>query len=175
MSLAGGTALALQIGHRISVDLDFFGKLEVFQDEVLHILTSLGSFQLLNRSASILSMSIRQVKVDIVNYSYDLIRPINEIENIPLYSIQDIGAMKIAAITGRGRKRDFYDLFFLLQRFSLEEILGFYSEKYPDGNQFLALKSLTYFADAEKDENPVLIDDTVSWEEVKYSILQTVS
>ncbi len=171
MTLAGGTALALQVGHRISVDLDFFGELMSSHEGILSAFNEIGNVQILNRSKSILSVSLNKVKVDVVDYHYPLIRNHVSEGEIKLHSLEDIGAMKLAAITGRGRKRDFYDLYFLLRKFSLEELLGFYSEKYPDGNQFLVMKSITYFEDADQDADPVLINNRITWDQVKKKIL----
>ena len=81
--------------------------------------------------------------------------------------------MKLAAITGRGSRKDFIDLYFLLQRYSLKEMLGLYKEKYFDGSEYLVLKSLTYFADAEDDLDIEMIKD-VSWSKIKTYILKTV-
>ena len=69
--------------------------------------------------------------------------------------------MKIAAITGRGRKRDFTDLFFLMKQFPLKELIAFYNEKYQDGNEFMAARSLSYFTDAEEDEDLDLYKNAV--------------
>lgn len=82
--------------------------------------------------------------------------------------------MKIAAIIGRGTKKDFIDLYFLLRLFTLNELLDLYLEKYPDGSLFVAMKSLTYFDDAEQDPMPVMFDN-VEWESVKDSIRNAVS
>ena len=90
-----------------------------------------------------------------------------------LASIKDIAAMKIYAIIGRGTKKDFIDMFFLLQRFSLEDILDFYVKKYPDGSLFMALKSLSYFDDAEGDPMPKMLEQ-VSWEQVKDAIGEAI-
>ena len=78
--------------------------------------------------------------------------------------------MKLAAITGRGTKKDFIDIYFLLKGFHLRELLDFYNEKFPDGSEFLVLKSLTYFADAE---TPVMLDQ-IYWEDIKIFINGTV-
>lgn len=88
-----------------------------------------------------------------------------------LASKEDIGAMKLNAISGRGSKKDFVDLYFLLQEFSLKELFGFFKEKYPDGSEFLVLKSLTYFGDADLDEMPKMANK-INWEEVKLKIGQ---
>ncbi|MEZ4771749.1 MAG: nucleotidyl transferase AbiEii/AbiGii toxin family protein [Bacteroidia bacterium] len=172
-SLAGGTALALQIGHRISVDLDFFGKQELVTEDLFQVFSDLGGYQLLSQGKNILIVNIRDIKVDVINYRYDLLEPTFSIDGLRLYSLADIAAMKLAAITGRGKKRDFFDLFFLLKKYSLGEILDFYQRKYPDGSVFLVAKSLVYFEDADTDEDPILLEDA-EWEMVKQRIRQEV-
>lgn len=168
-SLAGGTALALQIGHRISVDLDFFSSHSFDPEELFTTYNAVGSYQLLSQSKNILVVSLNGVKVDVVNYRYKLLNPLKVIEGIRLFSIPDIAAMKLAAITGRGRKRDFVDMYFLLASYSLSEMLAFYREKFPDGSDFLVTKSLVYFEDAEEDEAPQLLKQ-VKWSDIKARI-----
>lgn len=171
MRLVGGTSLALQYGHRQSVDLDFFGHMEVTMDEVLEMFHRIGgSLLVLNRTKNILQVVVDGVKVDVVNYScYDWIDcPIVE-DGIVLASAKDIAALKINAIEGRGSKKDFVDVYLLLQHFSLDDILTFYAQKYPEYSILRALFSLTYFADAEDMDMPtMLIDD--SWEKMKETI-----
>ncbi len=168
-NLAGGTALALQIGHRKSIDLDFFGARPIDKDEIVDLLEPLGDLQLLQNTRNILILNINGVKVDFVNYKYPWLRAIQIVEGIRLASLPDIGAMKLGAIAGRGKKRDFTDLYFLLQQFTLTELLGFYREKYPDGNEFLVLRSLTFFEDAEEDQKLELFEKA-DWSEVKRTI-----
>jgi predicted nucleotidyltransferase component of viral defense system len=172
-NLAGGTALALQIGHRKSVDLDFFGARPFEKDEMLSLLEDFGDLYILQHSRNILILNIHGIKVDFVNYKYPWLRQINHTEGIRLVSLADIGAMKLGAITGRGKKRDFTDLYFLLKQFTLLELLGFYREKYPDGNEFLVLRSLTYFDDAEED-NELELFEKADWSEVKKTIEKEV-
>ncbi len=77
--------------------------------------------------------------------------------------------MKLNAITGRGSKKDFVDLYFLLKKFTLDEMIGFYNEKYFDGSEFLVKKSLAYFDDADKEQMPIMNTD-IDWEEIKSTI-----
>lgn len=172
-TLAGGTALALQIGHRISVDLDFFSNEPINKDEIFELLGQFGDIRLMHQSKSILIMSLNKVKVDFVHYKYEFISPIVIDNGIRLAGIPDIGAMKLAAITGRGTKRDFTDLYFLLQYFSLEELVAFYVKKYPDGSEFLLARSLTYFADADSESPPDLLVK-IDWDVIK-NIIRTES
>ncbi len=114
------------------------------------------------------------VKVDIVNYKYDWIDTPVEEDGIRLADVKDIAAMKVAAIIGRGTKKDFIDMNRLLQIFSLKEILDMYMQKYPDGSLFIAIKSLSYFEDAESDPMPFMFDDT-DWGVVKANIREAIA
>ena len=114
---------------------------------------------------------VNQIKVDIVNYQYPWIGELLEVDCLRLADINDISAMKLSAITGRGTKKDFYDLHLLLQYISLREMLELYETKYKDGSLFMVLKSLVYFDDADEDIIPVLLTPS-SWESVKTGILK---
>ena len=114
------------------------------------------------------------VKVDIVNYPYHwLDKKITE-RNITLASIKDIAAMKLSAITNRGTKKDFIDLYYLLKQYSLKQMLGFYAVKYNNASTFMVLKSLSYFEDAEEEVLPNIFDHNISWENVKKTITEEV-
>jgi len=172
--LVGGTALALQYGHRSSVDLDFFGSFGPEKDELFNILTSYAEVQKVKDSPKIKIFFMDNIKVDFVNYSiYPWIDNAVEEDGLRLASPKDIAAMKINAVEGRGSKKDFIDIYFLLQRFSLSEMLDFYSQKYPNYSIYRALKSLIYFADADPKEMPTMFED-VSWEEIKVFIKKQV-
>lgn len=174
MRLAGGTSLALQIGHRKSIDLDLFGRLEADEYEVSALMKSFNSATMLNRTANIQSWVVNGIKVDVVNYNYPWLDLENTEGGIRLAAVKDIAAMKLAAITGRGTKKDFIDLYFLLKSYKLDDILSFYSEKYSEGSLFLVLKSLVYFEDAEDDPMPVMLQDA-DWDIIKVYISNTVS
>jgi Nucleotidyl transferase AbiEii toxin, Type IV TA system len=173
-ALAGGTSLALQLGHRESYGLDLFSHKEFSSDEVFLFLEKKFHADLISKSPHILISMIEGVKVDCVFHPYAFKHPLLETEGIRLIHIEDVAAMKISAIAGRGRKRDFYDLYFLLEMFSLPELLDFYAEKYGESSLFHALRSLTYFDDAEADANPVLFEQ-VDWERVKKRVVQAVA
>ena len=168
-NLVGGTALALQIGHRISVDIDLFGNAEINELEFAQELSQMGTLKVLKKSKNIIIYTINGLKVDFVNYHYPLLKKINIVDSIRLASLEDISAMKLNAISGRGSKKDFIDLYFLLENFSLKEMIDFYAKKYHDGSTFLVLKSLVYFEDADKEEMPVMIK-IVSWMDVKNTV-----
>jgi len=164
--LVGGTSLALQIGHRQSVDLDFFGAQDLEEYEISSFLNKVGEVQVLKKSRNILIYSVNGIKVDFVNYRYPwLTSPIIE-NRWRLASKEDIGAMKLNAISGRGSKKDFIDLYFLLKEFSLKELIGFYKKKYVDGSEFLVLKSLSYFDDADGEPMPKMLKQ-YDWVNIK--------
>ena len=168
--LVGGTALALQIGHRKSIDLDFFGKIEVEKDELVIALEQIGALTVLKESPRIHIYLLNNVKIDIVDYQYSWVVVK---QGIRMASLKDIAAMKVTAIIGRGTKKDFVDIAFLLRYFSMNDILDFYSQKYPDGSIFMAMKSLAYFDDAEEDIMPYMLTD-ITWENIKQQILSNI-
>ena len=172
--LVGGTALALQLGHRRSVGLDFFGTVPQTPDELQDLLRENHDVTIVKESKNIHIYLIDGVKVDIVNYKYDWIDTPVEEDGIRLADVKDIAAMKVAAIIGRGTKKDFIDMNRLLQIFSLKEILDMYMQKYPDGSLFIAIKSLSYFEDAESDPMPFMFDDT-DWGVVKANIREAIA
>lgn len=171
--LVGGTSLALQMGHRNSIDIDLFGDSEIDEELFTRTLDGLGTFEVFKKSKNILITSINGVKVDFVNYKYPLLRDYIVIDGIRMASKEDIAAMKINAIAGRGSKKDFIDLYFLLNEFSLAEIIDFYLQKYFDGSKFMAIKSLSYFSDADIDQTPNVFLD-FSWESCKQKIIAEV-
>ena len=174
MRLVGGTALALQYGHRNSIDLDFFGKLDASDDEILSVLNQYNDLEILKESDKIKIYKINGIKVDFVSYDYPWLDNVVCEDGIRLASPKDIGAMKIYAAEGRGSRKDFIDIYYLLKRFSLEELLSFYKLKYPNHSEFVALRSLTYFSDAETYPMPLMFTDD-SWETMKKEICNTVA
>lgn len=173
MRLVGGTALALQYGHRASVDLDFFGKLNTDNLSLYGIISHIGDCRVVKESRNINVYFIDGIKVDFVNYSYPWIDcPVVE-DGIRLASSKDIAAMKINAIEGRGTRKDFIDIYFLLQHYSLSEILSFYESKYPEHSIFRGLMSLTYFDDAEEQIPPKMFKG-IDWEDIKAFIREKV-
>lgn len=172
--LVGGTALALQYGHRMSVDLDFFGNIENDSHLIKTVLRKIGTLSIFKESANIKIYSVDGIKVDFVNYTYPWIDSAIEKDGLRLASPKDIAAMKINAVEGRGTKKDFIDMYFLLKHYTLKEILTFYAEKYPENSQFRALMSLTYFEDAENEIMPKMFSNT-KWEDMKCYISDKVS
>jgi len=173
--LVGGTALALQLGHRVSIDLDLFGHIDGDNEKIADCLIEEG-FDVVRKTntQNIHVFMINNVKTDIVNYKrYSWIDDLIEDSGIRMAGLKDIAAMKVAAITNRGSKKDFIDLFFLLKTFNLQTIIELYLTKYFDANLFPAIRSLAYFDDAEKDEMPKMLIPT-KWEDVKDKIASEV-
>ena len=172
--LVGGTALALQYGHRQSIDLDFFGALPEDKEELVDMTKRVGNVLVTNRTKMIVQTVINQVKVDFVDYSrYAWIDEPIQGNGFVLASDKDIAAMKVNAIIGRGTRKDFIDLYVLLQHYSLTEIMDFYKQKYPEFSEYRALLSMTYFEDAEMQDMPKMFIET-PWDEMKSTIIQAV-
>jgi len=167
--LVGGTALAFHFGHRHSIDIDLFGEIEHEDITLLLNAIDFDSFIVDQNFKNIKHYRINSVKVDIVNYAYKWMEPCIEHDQLRIAGLKDIAAMKLNAITGRGSKKDFIDLYFLLNTFALKEMFDFYTEKYPNNSFFMVAKSLTYFADAELQHMPLMFQE-VSWEDVKKRI-----
>lgn len=172
--LVGGTALALQLGHRKSIDLDFFGTVDCEAEYLRESIAGIASLTILKESPHIHIYIVDGIKVDIVNYKYPWLDDVVLEQGLRLASVNDIAAMKITAIIGRGTKKDFIDIAFLLHHFSLEEILHFYAAKYNDSSVFMAMKSLAYFDDAEADPMPDMFVNQ-SWQQLKAYILSKIS
>lgn len=174
MRLVGGTALALQYGHRSSIDIDLFGNLDASMLDLRVALEKIGHVIVLKETENIRGYIINGVKVDIVNYSiYPWLTDSLIEDGIRLASPIDIAAMKINAIQGRGSKKDFIDMYFLLKQYTINEILDFYARKYPEHNLFRAIISLTYFDDADKQIMPKM-HRPMDWNHVKQTITSIV-
>ena len=171
--LVGGTSLALQIGHRKSIDIDLFGAINCEHYELVDELSDLGDLKILKESKNIHVYQLNGVKLDIVNYKYPWMEPMFVEDNLRLADIKDIAAMKITALIGRGTKKDFIDLAFLLDIFSLNEIFNLYEKKYPEASRFMAMKSIAYFDDAEQEPMPFMLKEK-SWNDIKKQILKEI-
>ena len=173
-NLVGGTSLALQLGHRNSIDIDLFGNQDINHVLFEEKIREFGDVEISQTSKNVLITKINHIKVDFVSYKYPLLKDFLVIDNIRMLSTMDIAAMKLNAIMGRGSRKDFIDLFFLLNEFSMKEILNFYKKKFSDGSEFLVIKSLTYFEDADFQPQPQMFKD-FDWEICKQKILEEVS
>lgn len=167
--LAGGTALALQLGHRISYDLDFFTMEEFDVEILLPKVRNIANFKLEKVSWRTILGKFDDVKFSIFYYEYPLLYPIKKFGKINILDARDIAAMKIAAVASRGVKRDFVDLYFLCKEVvSLEEAIELYDRKYKNlaSTSMHIIKSLTYFEDAEGRDMPHMLKK-LDWKKVK--------
>lgn len=172
--LAGGTCLALQIGHRRSIDFDFFIPDDFNTSAIIGKLTQIGNYQRDNEEKNTINGSLNDVRISFFGYKYKIIDDFKIYKNIRLAGLKDIAAMKLEAIAGRGSKKDFVDMFFLLQKFTLPEIFSLHAQKYGTGlsNQYHHLKSIVYFADAEEEAMPVMLKP-LRWSDVKKHIISS--
>jgi len=167
--LSGGTGLALQLGHRVSIDLDFFTPSKFIPKQIASRLKSSVSLNVGQAIQGTIIGNIGQIRFSLFRYDYPLLFPCKHFLKIKVSDIKDIAAMKIAAITGRGTKRDFIDLYFLCQKINLKRILALYRRKYAitvKNGLIHIQKSLVYFNDAEVDPIPKMLIP-ITWEKVK--------
>ncbi len=145
-------------------------------DELIFKLSKHISISSISKSKNSLSLEVldtsendEAVKIDLIKYSYPLINTVAEIDSIRLLSIEDIIAMKLSAVTGRGAKKDFYDIFFLLKSHNLQVMIKYFKFKFPNTNVFQVLKNLVYFDDANLEPDPITIEN-IEWDTVKKTI-----
>ncbi len=174
LRLVGGTALALQLGHRKSVDLDFFGVISLDSTAIAEILSEFGKVTILQDSTNIHIFVVNGVKVDFVNFEFPWRQEPLIDAGIRIAQMEDIAAMKVTAVIGRGTKKDFIDIANLLEIYTIEQILDYYQSKYPNASKFMAIKSLLYFEDAESDLMPVMMKPQ-TWEENKSKVIEAVN
>jgi predicted nucleotidyltransferase component of viral defense system len=176
--LVGGTALALKYGHRLSIDLDLFGGNEYDKESIATSLFNEFGASFVNTGSKAqwgLFCYINDVKVDIIHYTQPLLLPIETTSGIRMYHEYDILAMKVNAILGRGKKKDFWDLAELLNHYSIQDCIDAYTNKYLSQQLVISIpNALTYFEDAEESEDPISLKGQ-TWESIKKSIQQKVN
>jgi Nucleotidyl transferase AbiEii toxin, Type IV TA system len=168
--LAGGTALALHLGHRKSVDLDFFHSEKFEAEEFLTVLQRIGEFQVRRSDPGTLTARVEGVEVSFVRYQYPMLDSPMKVEfGPPIAQVRDIACMKLSAIMARGSRRDFVDLYGVCQHGdSLEAVYGWFQQKYRgiSYDPYHLARSLVYFLDAEEERMPVMLRP-YRWDEVK--------
>jgi len=167
--LVGGTSIALQIGHRKSIDLDLFSQNDINVAQLNDFLSKKYHFIERYRAKHTLKGEINGVFIDCMKYDYKLVKAINVYNNIRIASLEDVIAMKLSAITDNGsRLKDFVDIAYLSVKYSLQEMLSFYAQKYNDSNMLSAVKALGYFEDIDFESEPVeLVNKKFSWKKIK--------
>jgi len=157
--LVGGTALSLKFGHRISIDLDLFSHKDFNNLEIIESLKNQfgDDFEVEQKPPQFgIFCFIEGVKVDIIRYPHPLIRPLETIAGIRMYSNEDIIAMKVQAILGRAKKKDFWDVAELLKHYKVKDFIDFHHEKFSTQNLLISVpQAISYFSDAEESEDPV--------------------
>ena len=169
--LSGGTALALQLGHRESEDLDFFTKDEFGTEQLEQSLRKIGELKDAQVEKGTLNTFLMGVQLQFLHYPYNLLEAVIDFDGIALSSVIDIACTKLLTISSRGSKKDFIDLFFILKEHSLESLFEKITEKYQETqySKTHMIKSLIYFKQADRQPMPKMHKKT-TWEEIKRKI-----
>ena len=172
--LGGGTALALQLGHRTSVDFDFYAPRKFDNQQMSQTINRLfpGTDTSSEQPENTLRLDVMGTEVSVFYYPYPLLDPVVDYGSVSLASLTDIAAMKTAAVVQRARQRDFYDIYYLIKELGMEKIITATYQKFPwyEENNVVVFTSLTYFTDADNDleaERVKVFDRNVTWEMVK--------
>ncbi len=172
-NLVGGTALALHLGHRRSVDLDFFTSEAFDLEAVKMMLVKNYDFKVSYSRSQTIKGFINDIKVDFIRFDYPHLFQYDDIENIRIESIPDIIAMKLLSITDNGsRIKDFIDIAFLSSHYSLNDMLLFYVNKIPNSNVLMPIKALTYFEDIDFKESVVMLNHVFDWTKIANRLLE---
>lgn len=172
--LVGGTSLALQIGHRTSIDIDLFTDASFDNRELqLALSQQFASFQVLWQGRHGFSAGINNVKIDLFNWQVVFLNPPLIVDSLRMMDKQEIGAMKLDAITSRKDKKDFIDLYFLLKDFSLADLINSFRIKYPYTDYKFVLESIAAIDLADETETPVMMLPC-NWQEAKQTIKNSI-
>jgi hypothetical protein len=163
-NLVGGTGLALYLGHRKSIDLDLFTVRSFDAKELENYFIEKYDFKESYIEENTLKGSINGIKIDCITYSYPLVEPVHHEDGIRIFSMKDIAAMKLSAITDSGsRLKDFIDIAYLSTKYTLNEMLEAYSNKYKNTNEISPVKALIYYDDIKEREPIMFINGNYSW------------
>jgi hypothetical protein len=169
-NLVGGTALALYLGHRTSIDIDLFSNFSFDAAQLVELIQQDYSLQLYSTAPNTLKGSIENVNIDLIAHRYPYLNEPSVIDGIRILSEPDIIAMKLNAISVSGqRSKDFVDIYFILEdhKYSIADMLKFYQIKYSQDGDMHVLKSLVYFDDVDLSDWPVLLRKThLKWNDI---------
>lgn len=173
--LGGGTAVALYLGHRQSFDLDFFTPAEFVETQWEQRLAKELGFKLIQRDWQTLIGTIDGVKISLFGYKYKLINEPEKFCGVKIASLPDLAAMKLETVIGRGTKRDFIDIYFLAQKYTLAKMFEFYGEKYGnlEERELMLKKGLVFFEEADKEEMPKMLVKA-NWDGIKKWVFNVV-
>jgi len=176
--LAGGTALALQIGHRTSVDFDFYTPKHFDAKKLYQEIEKVFGSRVVKTgdAEDTLFGTINEVSVSFFWYKHKLIKKPKKIMGVRVACMEDVAAMKLIAISYRPKERDYIDIYYLLKTLPLKEMFSLVSKKYPNFNQYYTIRALGYFDDIkEEDKRPIKVfDPEFSWEAAKKKIFEEV-
>ena len=178
--LVGGTALSLQLGHRISYDIDLFTRENIDKEQVFDFLNRNynGKYQIHNIQNIILQISINGIKIDLVKYDYDLIEDVIKEEGIKYLGKKDISAMKLMAVANRGdQAKDFIDIYYLLKEITLNDMFEYYKIKYKQNDINPIKRSLIYFDDITESNwfSVKLLNEEINIEKIKQKIINEMN
>ena len=172
----GGTALALHLNHRQSVDIDLFSNTAFDTNALLEAIQQDFNYQISLTATNTLKGSINSIKVDLIAHRYPYLNSPATVSGIQTLSLPDITAMKVNAIVTSGqRSKDFIDVYYLTDLFSVESMVSFYKTNYSQDNDTFLLKSLIYFDEVDLSDWPVMITDrSLKWSTVKKKLSSLV-
>jgi len=178
--LVGGTALSLQLGHRISYDIDLFTRENIDKEQIFDFLNRNynGKYQIHNILNIILQISIDEIKVDLVKYDYELIEDVIKEEGIKYLGKKDISAMKLMAFANRGdQAKDFIDIYYLLKEITLNNMFEYYKIKYKQNDINPIKRSLIYFDDITESNwlSVKLLNEEIDIEKIKQKIISEMN
>lgn len=174
-NLVGGTALALQIGHRNSIDIDLFSQKQFDSNQMVNALQENFSVEVSLNTTNTLLTFVNRIKVDFITHNYPFVNPPIAEEGIRYLSLQDIAAMKLNAISNSGKRlKDFIDIYFLLEHFSMNEMIEFYTIKYPNFNPLIPLRAVSYFDDIDPSIDPPNLRVKLPVDKIKKRISESV-
>jgi hypothetical protein len=170
--LAGGTALALRIGHRRSIDLDFFSSTDPIdaarRRTILDALVAYEPETIEDVDGNLLLVVENELHIAFLSYGYPLLEEPDQLARVDVASLRDVGLMKLDAVIGRGSRKDFIDLYFVARHCPLKNLLALSSEKYPYARDFplMAVESLLRFENADRDRQPEMLEGA-DWSTVR--------
>jgi phosphopantetheine adenylyltransferase len=176
--LAGGTSLALQLGHRDSIDFDFFTQDNFDENKLIEKIENifgLENTQIIQlERGTVTAIVDRKVKISFFNYKYNLLEKTIDTEYLNLASVLDIACMKMSAICSRSTNKDYVDLYFILKDMGLKSILESVKIKYPTLDINVVLKSLVYFEDIESEPLMMYLEKDLDFKIVENFLIKKV-
>ena len=169
--LVGGTALALQLGHRNSIDIDLFSQNDFSEDDILNILVKIYKVEEIFRRKNTIISLVNNIKTDFIKHDYPFILPPVTEEGISFLSKEDITAMKFHVIIQSGKRlKDFIDIYYLLQHFSMQQMIAFFTKKYSYSNPMIAMKAVNYFDEIDENIDPPKMLKPLTLKQIKNRI-----